>query len=178
MGIKWNLSVLWGKITYPFSRFFHWVVKTAQYSKLLWNDFDWDYSYILILLQYKLKRTRERILDNNIVVSAEQIAAEIKHAEDLIQNWRDDNFCEDLYEAHEKKWGKIISRKERNKDDQVDGDKPWDWFMRREKATTLELHDQERKEYMAIHQQADKAKEENFDELFRHLRDHIQRWWD
>jgi len=175
MDWKWNVQNIWGNLTHPFTRTFHWFVKSIQYSRLLWNDFDWDYSYILILLQYKLKRTRKRILDNNIILRAEEIAAQIKHAEDLIQKWYDDDFCKDLYEAHDKKWGKMVDLSEPI---EHNGIKMYTWNMSRENATTPELQEQEKKEFMAIHQKAEEAKEKNFDELFAHIRKYIQGWWD
>jgi len=175
MDWKWNLGNIWGKLTHPFRRVFWWIVKSVQYSILLWNDFDWDYSYILLLLQYKLKRTRERILDNNIILRAEEVAAQIKHAEDLIEKWKKDDFCTDLYEAHEKKWGKIVDLSEPI---DVNGMTMYTWNMSRENATTPELQEQEKKEAQEIYQKAEEAKEKNFDELFAHLRKHIQEWWD
>jgi len=175
MNWKWNIGNIWGKLTSPFTEFFHWAVKSAQYAKLLWNDYDWDYAYIFNLLQYKLKRTRKRIVANNLILRSEEVAAQIKHAEDLIEKWREDEFCKDLYDAHDEKWGEMVDL---SKPVEHNGSRYHIWDMSREKATTPELKDQEKKEWMAIHQKADEAKEKNLDELFAHMRKYIQGWWD
>ena len=175
MNWKWNLGSFWGILTHPFTRFFWWIIKSAQYSWFLRKDFDWDYSYILMLLQFKLRRTRKQILENNMIVHTEEVAAQIKHAEDLIQNWRDDNFCEDLHKAHDKKWGETVDLSEPF---ERDGRTYYTWNMSREKATTKELQEQESKEQRAIYDAHEKAKEENFDELFSHMRLYMESWWD
>lgn len=171
----WNLRNIWSNLTHPFTRVFWWIIKSAQYSWFLRGDFDWDYSYILLLLQYKLKRTRKRILDNNIILRSEEVAAQIKHAEDLIQNWHDHNWCEDLQKAHEEKWGDTVDLSEPI---DVNGKTIYTWDMSREKATTPELKDQEKKEQRVIYQAMEDAEQQNYDELFSHLRKHIQEWWD
>lgn len=175
MDWKWNLGNIWGKLTHPFTEFCYWMVKSIQYAWFLRKDFDWDYFYILLLLQYKLKRTRKRIIENDLVVRVEEIAAQIKHAEDLIQNWRDDNFCEDLHKAHEEKWGDTVDLSEpflKN------GRTYYTWNMSREKATTPELREQERKEQRVIYSAHEKAKQECWNDIWNQIKEYGQWWWD
>lgn len=174
MGWKWNLSNIWGKLTRPFIRVISWVIKSIQYSIFLWRDFDWDYSYIFNLLQYKLKRTRETILSNNLICDAEEIASQIEYAEDLIQKEIDNDFCKDLYEAHKKKWGKIKSLCSPSDNDS--GSCRLD--ITTENATTPELRRIERSECRKIHDKSEEARQKNLDELFTHLRNCIEHWWD
>lgn len=175
MSFWWNIGNIWANITHPFRKVFHWIVKTTQYSKLLWNDFDWDYMYFLILMQYKLQRMRKCILEDNIILRSEEVAAQLKHAEDLIQRWLDDDFCTKEYEEHEKKWGKIVDL---STPIDVGGKKMYEWNMSREKATTEELQQQEKDEQHAIHVKAEEEKQKCLTELFAHIRKHIQEWWD
>lgn len=174
MNLWWNIKNIRGSLTYPFTRVFWWMVKSFQYSILLWKDCDWDYFYILILLQYKLKRTRKRILADNIVLHTEEVGAQIKHAEDLIQNWRDNNWCKDLQEMHEEKWGNTV-----NLFDPINviGKRTWRWDMPREKATTPELQKQEKKEQRAIYQAMYNAEEECWNEIFDHIKEYGKNWW-
>jgi hypothetical protein len=51
----------------------------------LWKDEDYDYAFVLRMMQYKLKRTREHILDHDIIVESEEVAAQIQRAENLIE---------------------------------------------------------------------------------------------
>lgn len=97
------LKDLFLKLTRPVRRFFSWIIKSIQYSFFLRNDHDWDYNYILILLQYKLKRTRKAIQSNNLIVDVNEIVDQIKHAEDLLQSWINDEIGDELFEAHREK---------------------------------------------------------------------------
>ena len=176
MDWKWNVGNIWGKLTHPFTETFHWIVKSIQYAIFLRKDFDWDYSYILRLLRFKLKRTRKQILENNLILRADEIAAQIEHAEKLIDKWEEDEFCVELREAHEEKWGKLVDRSEPIESD--NGIKLYTWNWSRENATTPELEEQEKKESMEIYEKQDQAKEKNLDELFAHMRRYMQSWWD
>jgi len=175
MSWKWNISSLWGSLTHPFTRTWHWFIKSIQYSIILWSDFDWDYSYILVMLQYKLKRTRLQIEENDLVVSAPQQIAQIKHAEDLIQAYFDDNFCEELYKAHEEKWGdgKMEFTPVPNSTPAVST-----MDIRYPKANTEEEVEQADQERHEIYKKHEKAKQECLDEIFQHIRKHIESWWD
>jgi hypothetical protein len=176
MGIKWNLSNVWGKLTRPFIRTFQWAVKVVQYAKFLWNDFDWDFGFFLSLMQYKLKRMRTTIIENNNLVRSEEIGAQIKHAEDLIQKYLNHDYCVDLYEAHEKKWGKTVDLSE--KIDAGCGQTMYTWNMSRENATTPELKQQEKDEALAIYERGDEEERKTLDEIFSHIRKHLEEWWD
>lgn len=174
MSLGWNLGNWWGKLTHPFTRTYHWLVKSIQYSIFLWSDFDWDYSYILKLLQYKIRRTRERIVDNDLVMSVDLYAAQMKHAEALIDRYFDDNFCEELYTAHEEKWGK--SKMEFTPVPNSNGLSTMD--MRYPKATTEEETDQADKERIEIYQKHEEERQKCLDEIFSHIRKHIELWWE
>jgi len=56
--------------------------KVREYARALKDDEDWDWAFIIKLLQYKLKRTRLCIESNNIVASSKQIAKQIKQVVD------------------------------------------------------------------------------------------------
>jgi hypothetical protein len=174
MGWKWNLLNVWGKLTCPFTRVFWWLIKSIQYSIFLWKDFDWDYLYILRLLQYKLKRTRKTILSNNLVCDTDEIASQIRYAEDLIQKEIDGDFCEDLYEAHEKKWGKIKCLHSPDDND----NRFYKLNITTENAVTPELRKMERAERRKIHDKYEEAKKKNLDELFNYMRNQIECWWE
>lgn len=175
MGIWWNVRNHWDNLTHPFRKVFWWVVKVSQYSVVLWKDFDWDHVYFFILMQYKMKRMRERILANNMIVRAEEVGAQIKHAEDLIQKWIDDDFCAELHDAHEKKWGKI---QDLSKPIVRGGQTFYEWDMSRENATTEELKKQEADEQREIYNKHEEARQKCLDDIFAHIRKHVQEWWD
>lgn len=165
MSIWWNIGVIWDKITYPFRRVFDWMVKSIQYSILLWSDFDWDYVYFLKLMRYKLSRMRKRIIANNLIRAAEQVGAEIKHAEDLLTHLIEDDFHEDLMDAHEKKYGRFTFRDDDN-------------IFSREFVNTEEEKKQEQQEFREILDKQYEAREQCKRELVEHVICRLERWWD
>lgn len=175
MSIWWNVSNIFYKLFYPLRKFFSWAIKVVQYSVVLWKDGEWDHCYFLILMQYKLKRMERFFRSKKChIVDGEKVAAQIKYVEDLIDKWLDDDFCADLEEAHEKKWGPVVNRFTPI----GDGHRGSYFDMWREKSTTPELKEQEKKEQMAIYAQHESAREQCLDEIFLLLRQNVQFWWD
>jgi hypothetical protein len=72
--------------------------KIIQYIPLLWEDKDWDYTYILILLQYKLARTRRCIVGNEVISDRYRVAKQIRTCELLLDRLIKDDYCKDLFE--------------------------------------------------------------------------------
>jgi hypothetical protein len=168
------LSDKWFDFTRPFRNTYHFVIKLFQYAKVLWSDRDFDYAHILILLQYKLKRTREHIVEHDMVESAQKTGKQIKHAELLIQRILEDDYCKELQIAHDTKWGEVIQYFDPKKD----GERYYRYHVIRANATTPELEEQERQEQMAVYDAQHQAREKDLDRLFRHIRKYLQGWWD
>jgi hypothetical protein len=80
-------------------RVVRWLVKSIQYSLFLWNDTDYDWAYILLLLRYKLSRTRKHIVKHNIIEDAPIVSASISRVEELIDRVVKDDYCSDEYDA-------------------------------------------------------------------------------
>ena len=76
------------------SRIFQKIIKIFQYIPIIWNDEDWDYDYLLLLLEYKLNRIKKCIRKNNIIVESEisQIETSIDKTLDAINKY--DNYIE------------------------------------------------------------------------------------
>lgn len=69
-----------------------------QYIPILWRDNDWEYTYIFILLQYKLARTRKCIVGNEIISERYKVAKQIRTCELLLDRLIKDEYCKDLFE--------------------------------------------------------------------------------
>ena len=155
-------------------RIVRFVGKVFAYLPVLWRDEDYDYAHILSLLQYKLKRTRLHILKHDIILDAQEVADQITHAETLIQRLQDDDYLPELEKAHTEKYGEQINTS-RQSANNPDCDI---WTYHRAKATTPELHEQERKEQQEIWRLVEEAREKDWNELFLFLRDNVRNWWD
>jgi len=175
MSLWWNIGNVWHKLTYPFTRVWGWAIKSIQYSIFLVGDYDWDYFYILRMLQYKLKRTRKQILENNIILRTEEVASQIKHAEDLIQKYLDDDFCKNEQKKHDVVWGKITDF---TKEVERNGKKVHQFDIQRANVTTEKEKAQERLEQKAIWNQQDYERQECLNLIFAHLLKYLPEFWD
>lgn len=157
------------------------LVRLVQYLPIIWKDRDFDHAYIFIMLQYKLKRTREHIVDHQFISKADEVGAEIKVAEDMIEDHFHKDWTEKEQAAHEAKYGELVQ------DFITVTDKPeltekWGKLYECNSYRTLAreagLGEQEREEQMAIYDLHRKREQENLDKLFKYIRDHIEGWWD
>ncbi len=81
--------------------------KLREYRKVLKDDEDWDWTYILRMLQYKLERTRKCIVANNIIVEAPKVARQIRAVEILLERVERDQYYDEITKDFRKKYGKI-----------------------------------------------------------------------
>lgn len=74
------------------TRFINKILKICAYLPVLWRDEDWDFSYLLDLIKFKLNRMRDTIYKDNIIASNEirDICIGINQTIDHIQNYQDD----------------------------------------------------------------------------------------
>jgi len=159
---------------FPVKKFFRWIIKSIQYSIVLWNDFDYDYMFIMKILKYKIERTRKCLDKNKLFVGYEEAVEKMRKAEQLLQQYINHEFVEDLYKAHKEKWGKRKIKFEPIID--KEGSSYITFYT--EKAITPEQIKQEREEYHNILREEEKRKNEVKDELFNLIRDNIESWWD
>lgn len=73
-------------------RFIGKIAKICAYIPILWNDEDWDYSYLLDLIKFKLNRIKNTIYKNNIIAPYEirNICIGINQTIDHINNYQND----------------------------------------------------------------------------------------
>lgn len=159
IGHRGNAVVRFCRIlTRHIKRFGRWVSKSFGYSCMLWRDTDYDWSSILKILQYKLKRTREHITDHNIIIDAQDIGKEIRTVELLIDRIIADEYCNKEFEDHRTKW-----------------DDPTKNFIDNLNRNRTE---EERKEFEHISDKYNQLRRADFDLLFDTMKLKIETWWD
>ena len=172
--VRSTCSAVWylPKKTYRFLR------KLYAWSPILWNDFDWDYSYLLKILEFKLHRMADTIESNGIIVASDRVAKQIRYATFLIERIQEENYCKEEYAAHEEKWGEgVMNFVDLPKDDPHYGTCS-EMNMYTIKSKQQGLEDQEKKEHMVIYERARDTRQKDLDRLFRHMRRYLERWWD
>lgn len=153
--------------------FCRWVKKVFQYAVFLWNDQDYDNHFILRLLQYKIKRTRESMRAANLLENTDRYCRQMRYAEVLIDRILKDNYCQDEYKQLDEKWGESIWF------DRPSSTNPecFEVKITRKKCVTQTDEEQEGQETLDVFKKQDVAREKDLDKLFRHLRKNIQYWW-
>jgi hypothetical protein len=75
---------------YKIKRLFNKIIKIFQYIPLLWKDEDWDYSYLLELIKFKLKRIKKQLRKENLIIEEElsEIERKIQRTLDAIEKYQ------------------------------------------------------------------------------------------
>lgn len=76
-----------------------------EWEKILKSDEDYDYYFILRILQYKLSRTRRCILENNIIADSKKVGREIREVEKLLEKVLKDKYDDDALKPLIAKYG-------------------------------------------------------------------------
>lgn len=170
---NWMLPSHWFQKTRDF---FKWVIKCAHYSRLLWNDRDWDFCFILLLLSFKLQRVRKCIVKNSIIEATKRVEKQIKYAEFLIEKCLNDVDADEKREMHKEKWGAVqYTHGEYQKIGAITV-RPIIFSYPKCKTGEEELKAHE--EMKAIFAWEAEKHSEYLDRLFKHLRKYLENWWD
>ena len=166
-------STIWMNLVWQWVRK---IVRVCQWIPILWNNFDWDYVYILKVLDYKLARTQKAIREGCCIQeSIDKKLAEIQECRDLIRQIENCNFTEAERKAHEEKWGELKIKTVPHEDDVITRCVRLDFSYAN---TPKELQEQADKEMMDIHNLEDQRTQEAYSKLFSNLAKNIRNWWD
>jgi hypothetical protein len=158
----------------PIQNFFAWIVKSIQYSRVLWNDGDWDHIHILILLKYKLSRTRKHIVEHSFIQQAEEVGKEIQDVEDIINRLLTNKYYSEGFDAHEIKWGETKMYTAPSKD--YPGCHTIE--ITTEKAKKEGKVEEEREDFKKLIEETDILEEQDWNLLFDLMKQNMRGWWD
>lgn len=137
---------------------------------VIWYDEDWEFDYILKILQFKISRVRKSIEKARIITDWKSVSREMKVAEDLI-NRQISDYYDDLREKieGEEKKGNCSCPEE------VYTTVPC------ENGNLLVVFNYCK--FCAKHnsrwfKESQKKKKEDWNYLFQHMRDNMHTWWD
>jgi hypothetical protein len=152
---------------------FRFVVRVIQYSSILYNDTDYDYSSILKMLQYKIKRTRLHIGKHDLIKNAKKYCKQMEEVEQLIEAALEDEFCKKEHEEHDKKWGPLDI-----KSIKISNEPFYQMRFLRAHAYSTQEQEQERKEHRKIIDLEILRKKNNWKKIWNRLEKNIMFWWD
>lgn len=160
--VKWWITGIVRKISRVF-----------QYIPVVWNNEDWDYYYLFILLKYKLSRMRKAQEQDTWHSNSHVYAKQIKQCEYLLDRLAKDEYLFPLLDEHEKRWGKQdcwFTPVQDNDDYST-------IHFKREKAVFEYDVKQERKEYMKLIKHSDYLKKQDMDYFCKLLNKYSFHWW-
>jgi len=146
--------------------------KMREYREFLKRDFDWDWEFIIRLLQYKLKRTRLTIVSNNIIADAKKVGREIREVEVLLGRVLADRYYELVSKEFRRKWGPL-----KQKTNKVPG-KPYSEWKLWYKNETPKNKKQCRSEHLKLLKAAEKLRRNDLQKAFNLMCERIWGWWD
>lgn len=70
------------------------LINLWNWRSIIWNDRDWDYYYLLVLLEYKLNNMSELFKNYGNAVDSKVLAKKLKICSELVKRIKDDNYSE------------------------------------------------------------------------------------
>jgi len=144
------------------SNFLYSIKRLYTWLPVIWEDRNWDYAFILTILEFKIKQNRLFIEKYGQHLNKDRDSKSMRIAEILIERIRNENYCKLQLEEHRKKWGEYEFENSR--------------ITRAKVITTydaeLELAEGER---ISAHQEY--LRKQDWDYLSKHLKDNMATWW-
>jgi hypothetical protein len=131
-----------------------------EWSKILWNNFDWDGAYLLRIIEYKLSRMKKYFENGEITTpeTYQEMLEKINIALNACKQLTSREFESELLDAH---YGKYPIRYDQ-------------WLEDINKPMTEIQH----AEWVEMNRLIDEKEKEYNRQLFDTIRDHHDWWWD
>lgn len=135
------------------------IKRIIKWLPILWKDRDWDYSFILIILQFKIRQNRKYISKYGLAANKDKIIKEMKTVENLLERLADcQKYTEKDFRQHYSKW-------KRDSSDLVNN-------------LLIPPSEQEYKEFKILIDKEIYMWNQDMDYTFKMLKKHLRNWWD
>ena len=146
---------------------------------VVWRNRPWDHYFIYDVLHKQLTLMERNIRLHGHHVHNLRDAKQIKLAINLLDRLIKDDYHENVFKHHDKKWGDTqINWKEINGEEFGYKDQVCALDITRDNVKTDEQKAQERKEFRRLTPKVEKQRKQDIDFLFNYMKKHIQGWWD
>lgn len=92
--------------------FYDNIVHVISWIPVLWDDRDYDYLFLYIVIKHKLERMRRHHEKDKIIADWKEVADQIGIAIDCLDRLIKDEYVDDDYAKHVKKYGSFMDRGE------------------------------------------------------------------
>lgn len=151
----------------------HGVRNLIKWFPIIWNDRDWDWHYWLEMNIKKLESMDKNIRENGNHVYHIRDADNIRLATLALKRLKEDNYHENSFRNHNKKWGKIETSW-----GEKDEYNCCEWIMTRGKAVTDKEKEQERKESRRCFKHGDYMQRQDLEFATKIINKYLFHWWD
>lgn len=142
------------------------------WAPIIWRDRNWDFIYLFFMLHKKLSLMEPVIRDGHCVGGEDQ-AKDIKTCKLLVKRIIDDNYYENAFINHERKWGELNITwlpTENSNYCRLE--------VERTNVKTEKEKEIERKQSKFLYEHADKMKDQDVKLLFKMMSKKGLTWWD
>lgn len=149
-----------------------------KYLPIIWNDRQFDYNYLLILLEHKLKLTEEFFnSDEPHILEAKRVADEVKHCKDilhqLINTTYEDKYWDKLNKKYPERKEITFIPAESEKERVEQGLPP-----RMYKMNAPDRNDEYHTDIKHMFELIEKERKDLYNDLFNTINTNIEGWWD
>ena len=141
---------------------------------IVWKDRQWDHQYIYTVFRHKLHLKEQFIRQRGIHVNNAQDADKIKKCVILLDRLMKDEYHENVFKPHYKKWGEPEMKFK-------DSTKYPNCSVLDIKYPNVETGEDDKKQtkdFRVKSKMEAAMREQDLDMLFQLMRKHIQSWWD
>lgn len=147
-------------------RFVRNIRRIIEYLPIIWRDRDFDYQYLLDLMQYKLERMFKFFKSNHAMSEdAKLLADDMLSVIEALDRLAKQDYCCDERAEIDRRFGETIFR---------NGD-GFTWELCKDNP---ELNQIAHELFLGIRYEALRQEKDDFEFVFNTLRDKLQEWWD
>ena len=151
------------------------VINLITWFPIIWKDRQWDYYFIYNILRHKLHLTEQFIRHYGCHVKNIQDADKIKKCVLLLDRLIKDEYHDNVFRNHDKKWGDIdlIFMESKEYPEEYSEVK-----INYPNVKTEEDKKLEKKEFKRLSNKPQELINQDLELLFKIMRKNIQTWWD
>lgn len=140
------------------------VKNIIRWLPVLWNDADFDYGYLVEMLEFKLKNMQEFFANDKLTVciDADKISLEIGEVVAALHRYNNDDYGTEWYNLLYQKHGEICGTTN-----------PFRLYF-----PNSTDNDRAYKIWQSLNRRSDDLKQQDFEFIFDTLKDKLQEWWD
>lgn len=157
-------------------RFFRNVKRLFQWFPILWEDYDWDYVFLLDIMIFKLDKMAKHHEKNGMVVGSPFYAKQIAECARLLKRVKEDNYRDEIKEQlkfHEKYGELEVEINERRPGGRFQ-------FSYQKGGVLLpeKLQQEAKEQSFNIHKLAEEQKEKELSKALKIINRKLFEWWD